>query len=169
MTSIHFMRCIFMKFWAALNFYAKGSYQDCVGGNHLLGLSQSSVSRCLKEVTNLITDHLMPDVIKFPSTVLERTEVKRVYVNFLLFKFVVKEFSYEHFRFYDKFGLTSILGAIDGTHVAIVNPTEMDLQARGNLYRNRKGYHSLNVLVVRLNETSIKNFITYSNYKTVVL
>lgn len=46
--------------------------------------------------------------------------------------------------------MPSILGAVDGTHVAIVSPPEMNDDTRGNLYINRKGYHSINVLAVSI-------------------
>lgn len=49
-------------------------------------------------------------------------------------------------RFQEKFNLPNILGCIDCTHVAIVTPTEHAVQ-----YLNRKGYHSINVQIVRKN------------------
>ncbi|CAK1547959.1 unnamed protein product [Leptosia nina] len=46
-------------------------------------------------------------------------------------------------RFYRKFKLPGVLGCIDGTHVAIIRPNQHEER-----YFNRKGYHSLNVMVI---------------------
>lgn len=46
--------------------------------------------------------------------------------------------------------MRSVLGAVDGTHVPIVSPPKMNDNTRGNLYINRKGYHSINVLAVSI-------------------
>lgn len=43
----------------------------------------------------------------------------------------------------EKFGFPGVIGCIDGTHVAIVRPTEHE-----EAYFNRKLYHSLNVMIV---------------------
>uniref|UniRef100_A0A803JC58 DDE Tnp4 domain-containing protein n=1 Tax=Xenopus tropicalis TaxID=8364 RepID=A0A803JC58_XENTR len=47
-------------------------------------------------------------------------------------------------HFYGVSGIPNVLGAIDCTHVAL-NPPPQD---REHIFRNRKGYHSLNVQVV---------------------
>ncbi|EYB87285.1 hypothetical protein Y032_0265g636 [Ancylostoma ceylanicum] len=43
-------------------------------------------------------------------------------------------------RVFQKFGLPAVVGAIDGTHVKILAPSEREWQ-----YVNRKDYHSINV------------------------
>ncbi|XP_018368784.1 PREDICTED: putative nuclease HARBI1, partial [Trachymyrmex cornetzi] len=48
------------------------------------------------------------------------------------------------FRFWINYGFPGIIGAVDGTHVAIW-PPEKELE---HLYINRKLYHSLNILIV---------------------
>lgn len=49
------------------------------------------------------------------------------------------------FRFYKKFGWPGVLGCIDGTLVAIIRPSMHEER-----YYNRKGYHSLNVMIVSI-------------------
>ncbi|KAL4703688.1 hypothetical protein ACJJTC_005252 [Scirpophaga incertulas] len=48
-----------------------------------------------------------------------------------------------YFRFYEKFKIPSTVGCIDGTHVAIVKPSQNEER-----FYNRKGYHSRNVLII---------------------
>ena len=45
--------------------------------------------------------------------------------------------------FFERTGFPSVIGAIDGTHINIIRPTENE-----HLFFNRKGNHSLNVMVV---------------------
>jgi len=58
-------------------------------------------------------------------------------------KFLNNNFS---FRFFEKGGFPGVIGAIDGTHIAIFSPEA----EREYLFINRKLYHSLNVLVVSI-------------------
>jgi hypothetical protein len=46
-------------------------------------------------------------------------------------------------EFMEKFGFPGIIGAIDGTHVAILQPVQDE-----HLYFNRKGFHSKNVQII---------------------
>ncbi|KAF5270785.1 hypothetical protein FQR65_LT17802 [Abscondita terminalis] len=55
-----------LKVLAALHFYAQGSYQKAVGQDYSLGLSQSSVSRCIKDVNTALEN--LYHLIKFPTT-----------------------------------------------------------------------------------------------------
>lgn len=119
---------IVLKIFTGLFFFAHGSYQKCVGSNHLFGLSQPSVSRCIKAVSTAISDILSNDWIKFPVTEEEKNDIKT--------------------RFYEKYNLGGIIGCIDCTHVAIVAPPADDPEFPGLAYINRKGYHSINVQVV---------------------
>ncbi|KAL4719983.1 hypothetical protein ACJJTC_002075, partial [Scirpophaga incertulas] len=45
--------------------------------------------------------------------------------------------------FYEKFGIPAVLGCIDGTHVAIVRPSENEER-----FFNRKHFHSRNVMII---------------------
>lgn len=46
-------------------------------------------------------------------------------------------------QFMEKFNFPGVLGAIDGTHIAILKPMEEE-----HNFINRKGYHSLNVQII---------------------
>lgn len=52
---------------AALRFYASGSYQEVTGSNIYVGMSQSSVSRSIEEITNALnSDEIVNRWIQFP-------------------------------------------------------------------------------------------------------
>ncbi|RVE47351.1 hypothetical protein evm_007950 [Chilo suppressalis] len=112
------------KLLVALSFFATGSYQKIVGGTYGTLMSQQSVSRAINEVTTALNcDQILNKWIKFPQSRSERDFIKR--------------------RFYDKFGIPAVLGCIDGTHVAIVRPTENEER-----FFNRKHFHSRNVMII---------------------
>ncbi|KAL0870255.1 hypothetical protein ABMA27_005287 [Loxostege sticticalis] len=109
---------------SSLMIYAHGSYQRLSGTNYDLGLSQTTVSDCLSEVTEAMNS---PDIlrkyIKFPTTQEQREVVSR--------------------KFMDKFGFPGVLGCVDGTHMSIIRPSEFE-----EAYFNRKQYHSLNAMMI---------------------
>ncbi|CAH2243292.1 putative nuclease HARBI1 [Pararge aegeria] len=112
-----------IKILTALAFYGQGGYQKEVGTN-LLGLSQTSVHDCLRDVTNALNSpKILRKYIKFPRTNQELEEVSR--------------------GFFQEFGIPGVAGCIDGTHVAIIRPCENE-----GAYFNRKNYHSINVLII---------------------
>ena len=90
------------------------------------GVSLASVSRCLYEVLDYFEDreHLF---IKFPET---RGQMFLASDDWL-----------------EESGRPKCIGAMDGTHVAIKKPFFNE-----PAYINRKGYHSLNVMVISLME-----------------
>lgn len=66
-------------------------------------------------------------------------------IAFLVF-FII----YTYFRFYETTGIQGCIGCIDCTHVAIVPPIKDPLNAHSEyIYVNRKGYHSINVQLVK--------------------
>lgn len=83
---------------AALRFYAVGSYQRCIGQDFYSGLSQTTVHRCVKSVSQALA-HIAADYVIFPSTREERNLIKA--------------------EFMQKVG---VIGAIDCTHIAILKP-----------------------------------------------
>ncbi|XP_060801919.1 putative nuclease HARBI1 [Amyelois transitella] len=112
------------KILIALSFYATGSYQTPVGDSKFHPASQASVSKALEEVTVALNrPEIFHKYVKFPLSRHEREKVKR--------------------KFYRSTRLPGVLGCVDGTHVAIVTPHEHEER-----YFNRKGYHSLNVLIL---------------------
>lgn len=104
---------------ATLRFLATGCYQRSVGQDFNFGLSQTSMSRCIHRVIEAIDQHLCEHFIKFPNTRDERQEIKAAFMQ--------------------KYGFPGIIGAIDGTHIAILKP-----HIDEHNFINRKGFHSLN-------------------------
>ena len=84
------------------------------------GLSRSCVSLTIRRVAHAITTFLGPDYIKLPLT---ESEVKEKVTHF-----------------YNSYSVPQCLGAIDGTHIEIKQPS-----LNSSDYINRKGRFSLNV------------------------
>ncbi|XP_067625808.1 putative nuclease HARBI1 [Eurosta solidaginis] len=116
-----------VRFFCCLTFLAHGSYQKCVANNMYAALSQPSASRAIKYLVNLIVREKSSEV-NFPTTNEEQLAIKT--------------------RFYTKFGLKGVIGAIDCTHVALICPQKNDPSRPCSLYMNRKGYYSVNVEAV---------------------
>lgn len=66
-----------IKVFSALRFYATRSYQRCIGQEFFVGLSQTSVHRCVRSVTVAIAN-LAPEHIKLPVNLDERNPVRAV-------------------------------------------------------------------------------------------
>jgi hypothetical protein len=113
-----------LKVCASLRFLAAGSYQQCVGNDLNLGLSQPMVSNALSEFLDVMERKICPLWIKFEMTEEEKRNAKRT--------------------FFEKSGIPVIIQAIDGTQLKIISPGKAILY----VYYNRKGYYSLNVLIV---------------------
>ncbi|KAG7300750.1 hypothetical protein JYU34_015079 [Plutella xylostella] len=111
------------KVLCALSFYATGSYQRAVGmGKHV---GQTTISKYVTEVTNALTcPDLVNSHIHFPTTTQERIDTKK--------------------KFYTKFGMSGVLGCVDGSHFHILKPNK-NVE---HLFFCRKNFHSLNVQVV---------------------
>uniref|UniRef100_A0A8C5CNM0 Putative nuclease HARBI1 n=1 Tax=Gadus morhua TaxID=8049 RepID=A0A8C5CNM0_GADMO len=105
---------------AALRFFASGSFQMVVGGT--LGVSQSSVSRVVRDVTNALCRRAR-QFIKFPATDAECIQTKQ--------------------KFFEIAGFPNVLGAVDGTHIAIKAPSDEE-----DGFVNRKNFHSINTQVI---------------------
>ncbi|XP_062556580.1 putative nuclease HARBI1 [Armigeres subalbatus] len=113
-----------LKLSAALRFFAEGSYQNGVGNDMFAGMAQPTLSKILTSVIDVFEAELCPTVIQFPVSDEEKSEIKR--------------------GFYERTGFPGVIGCVDGTHVKIFKPMK-DIQ---HLYYNRKGFHSLNVMIV---------------------
>lgn len=112
------------KVCASLRFLATGSYQLSVGNDMNIGLSQPMISKVLSEFSDIMENKICPLWINAAMNSNEKQDSKRA--------------------FYEKSGIPGILLAIDGTQIAIIAPKE-DIR---NVYYNRKGFYSLNVLIV---------------------
>lgn len=91
-------------------------------------MSQSSISRCIHQVTNAIVGTMFFEKVKFPMTQLERQAAKTTFAS------ATAPF------------VGGTIGAIDCTHIAILAPKNHE-----EAYVNHHGYHSINVQMVNAN------------------
>ncbi|XP_067124817.1 putative nuclease HARBI1 [Centruroides vittatus] len=116
----------------ALRFYATGTFQLVVGD--LNDLSQSSACRAINRVSFLIAQ-MSADYIQLPKTESERTQISQ--------------------DFFHLSGFPCVYGAIDCTHIPIQSPGGETAE----LFRNRKGYFSINVQTVSDSQLKIRNIV----------
>lgn len=57
-----------------------GSYQQSVGQDFMLNVSQPIVSRCVKEVAYIMDRHLLAKYVRFPRSNEECLRIKQQYV-----------------------------------------------------------------------------------------
>jgi len=88
-------------------------------------MSQASVSGTVHIVVEAL-NQVMGQWIKFPMEEQQIRAIKK--------------------QFWDNFRFPGVMGAIDGTHIAIWPPEVV----QEHLYNNRKLYYSLNVMLVRI-------------------
>ncbi|XP_037520859.1 putative nuclease HARBI1 [Rhipicephalus sanguineus] len=105
----------------ALRFYGAGTFQ--VVSADLVNLSQPTVSRIVKRVTNVIAGTLFPALVKLPDV----TQAGQVMEEF-----------------YRIANFPGVTGCIDCTHVKIKSPGGDDAE----VFRCRKGYFSINVQAI---------------------
>ncbi|KAJ8939923.1 hypothetical protein NQ314_010947 [Rhamnusium bicolor] len=110
-----------IKLLICLRFYATGNFQNVTGD--LRKVSQATVSQTIKQMSVLLAEQL-GNFIKFPDNENEQR------INIIKFNAIA--------------GFPSVSGCIDCTHISIANPGGDDAE----VYRNRKGYFSLNVQLV---------------------
>lgn len=113
-----------LRFLSVLNFFGNGSYQKPTAENRLFCQAQSTLSRSL----HLVLDELMKlsrKYIPLPTT--------------------PEQISAAKLKFMTKFGMSGIVGAVDGTHIAIIQPPEKE---DGHQYYNRKHFYSINALAM---------------------
>lgn len=111
-----------IKVLSALRFFATGSYQRAIGQDNLSALSQTSVSRCIAEIS-IALNRIAHHHVKFPVSE-QYSDIKR------------KFFEFESFP--------SVIGLVDGTHIKIMAPNK-EIE---HIYYCRKGGHSKNVQIV---------------------
>lgn len=113
-----------IKLAASLRFFAEGGYQKGAGNDLFVGVAQPTMSKMLSEVIDVFEESVCRTSITFPASQQEKSSIKM--------------------GFYEKTGFPGVIGCVDGTHVKIIKP-KSDVQ---HLYYNRKGWHSLNVMMV---------------------
>ncbi|XP_067614377.1 putative nuclease HARBI1 [Eurosta solidaginis] len=123
-----------IKLATTLRFLAQGSYQVGVGNDFNLALSQPTLSAILAETLEALEKVICPLLIKFEMSEEEQTEAKR--------------------HFFQKAGFPGVIGCVDGTHIKISAPTKLDQ----NLYFNRKGFFSLNTIIICDHKMKISYF-----------
>ncbi|KAJ1127951.1 hypothetical protein NDU88_006344 [Pleurodeles waltl] len=113
---------------SVLHFLASGSFQTTVA--IASAMSQPMFSNVLSRVLSALLKH-MPSYIVFPQ---------------------VEDLPTVKGDFYALGHIPNILGAIDGTHVALVTPRRSE-----QVYRKRESYHSMNVQMVCLADQYISH------------
>lgn len=104
-----------------INFYASGGFQISVADN--IRVHKSTACRIIKKVSVEIAK-LRQNFIKMPITGEDRNRIKS--------------------KFYTIRGFPNVLGAVDCTHIKIQSPGGPTAE----VFRNRKGFFSLNVQAV---------------------
>lgn len=105
----------------AVRYLATGSNFSVVGDAH--GVHKSTVSRALHRVVEAVNSTIYPEVVDWPR---DQAQILRIAQDF-----------------YDKCGMPSVFGCIDGSHFEIIAPSKDEPQ-----FVNRHGTHSLNGLLV---------------------
>ncbi|KAJ1208967.1 hypothetical protein NDU88_004346 [Pleurodeles waltl] len=113
---------------SVLHFLASGSFKTTVA--MASGMSQPMFSNVLSRVLSALLKH-MRSYIVFPQ---------------------VEDLPTVKGDFYALGHIPNIIGAFDGTHVALVSPHRSE-----QVYRNRKSYHSMNVQMVCLADQYISH------------
>ena len=106
-----------LQVMVALRFYATGSFQTVIGDIH--NVSKASVSRIVNGVSGAIA-RKSQHFISMPTN---RQELLNISAQFGQIS-----------------NLPNVLGAVDGTHIAIKAPVDEE-----HVYVNRKNFHSINV------------------------
>lgn len=86
-------------------------------------MDKSTVSRAIHRTVIALNNYYFQNTVKWPDTEDSRRQIAQ--------------------QFYDRGGMPSVAGAIDGSHIPIERPKDSEFQ-----YVNRKGFYSINALVV---------------------
>ncbi|XP_065366816.1 putative nuclease HARBI1 [Calliphora vicina] len=106
-----------------LRFLAVGSFQGVIANDINISMGRSTFCKVLWNVLNILEERLCPHWIKLNMTESEARESK--------------------IHFYSKFKIPGVIGSVDGTHVRLIKPAQ-----DSEHYYCRKGYYSLNVLII---------------------
>lgn len=108
---------------AVLRYLAVGSFQGVIANDANLSMGRSTFSKVMWIVMQQLEQKLCAVWIQIPVSQQAQNASKSF--------------------FYSKFGMPGIIGCVDGTHIRIMKPPS-DHAA----YFNRKGYFSLNAMMV---------------------
>ena len=120
-----------LQLLASLRFFATGSFQSIVGD--LLHISQSSVSCIVGKVAKAIAAH------------------HQIFIHFSM----PNETPLAKYKFSQIGGRPGVIGTIDCTHIKIRCPGGQNSE----LYRNRKGYFSVNVQAMCSHDLKFTNIV----------
>ena len=123
-----------MQMLITLRFLATGSFQ-ITDGDHF-NVHQTTAGRIVHRVARCISKR-SARYIRFPSTEEQEDEKKKFYM--------IKSFP-------------GVIGVIDGTHIPIQRPADL---TSSELYRNRKGFYSLNVQLKKKKKMRIRNIVSH--------
>ena len=112
----------------AMHFFGHGSYQTGTGLQHPLAVGQPTVSRCIAEVSDVITRFFLNTWVKCPQT--EKKKYMKQGLRLLESR------------------LRSMLGVINCTHIEIIAPPQEDPAHPAGPYDCRKGYYSINTQII---------------------
>lgn len=108
---------------ATLRFLAVGCFQGVVANDLNISIGRTTMCRILWRVMNVLEDKLCAAWININLSDAEMRSSK--------------------LYFYAKFGFPGVIGCVDGTHIRIIQP-HLD----SSFYYNRKGYFSINAMIV---------------------
>ncbi|XP_037503252.1 uncharacterized protein LOC119378081 [Rhipicephalus sanguineus] len=123
------------KVLCALRFFATGSFQESVGCEEFIGMSQSSVSNTIHEVAeDIIVLSRRRKLVDFPLTAAAKEEAKAAFARLGR--------------------IPGVLACVDGTLIAIEKPEGLSKADTGS-FMTRKGFYALNVIIVSTSDFSI--------------
>lgn len=108
---------------SVLRFLAVGSFQGVIANDLNISMDRTTFCKILWNILNILEETLCPLWIQLEMDESEARASK--------------------LHFYEKFKIPGVIGSVDGTHIRLVKPT-----SGSELYYCRKGYYSLNVLIV---------------------
>lgn len=114
-----------IKLATFLRFLATGGYQRSLGNESVSSTGKATVYRIINECLKLFASFICPEWIKMPAPNEEQEVIQ---------------------KFFERFGFPGVLGCVDGTHIRIKTPGD----EVKHLYFNRKGYCSLNAMMVNI-------------------
>ena len=119
-----------------------------------VSVGQSTASKIITEITDIINEHLAPLYICLPTEEEQRDTTRSYVYSTLNIIFVLKTIIFNNIlRFFAKYGMPRIIGVVDGTHISIKKP---NVDIEHVYYAVRKSSHTKNVQIVSIYKDKIK-------------